>query len=48
VFLFVLEGEVSVNEEIELGRRDAARIDDVPELSIVSKEGARIMLIDLP
>ncbi|WP_239618216.1 pirin family protein [Cohnella mopanensis] len=48
VFLFVLEGDVSVNGEVELSRRDAARIEDVPELTIVSKDGARIVLIDLP
>jgi redox-sensitive bicupin YhaK (pirin superfamily) len=48
VFLFVLEGDVSVNGEFELNRRDAARIEDVPELTIVSKDGARIVLIDLP
>ncbi|BBI35057.1 pirin family protein [Cohnella abietis] len=48
VFLFVLEGEVSVNGEAKLGRRDAARIENVPELSILSEKGARIMLIDLP
>jgi len=48
VFLFVLEGEIIVNDDTQLSRRDAARIEDVPELTIVSQEGARIMLIDLP
>jgi redox-sensitive bicupin YhaK (pirin superfamily) len=48
VFLFVLEGEISVNDETKLGRRDAARIEDVAELTLVSPEGARIVLIDLP
>ncbi|RKP56180.1 pirin family protein [Cohnella endophytica] len=47
-FLFVLEGEVGVNGEVVLGRRDAARIEDVPELTIASAGGARILLIDLP
>lgn len=47
-FLFVLEGDVSVNGETKLSRRDAARIEDLPELTIVSDEGARILLIDLP
>ncbi|MCD9023997.1 pirin family protein [Cohnella silvisoli] len=47
-FLFVLEGEVNVNGETNLERRDAARIEDVPELTIVSPNGARILLIDLP
>jgi redox-sensitive bicupin YhaK (pirin superfamily) len=48
VFLFVLEGELSVNGETELGRRDAAKFEDVPVLNMVSREGARILLIDLP
>ncbi|TFE27885.1 pirin family protein [Cohnella luojiensis] len=48
VFLFVLEGDVSVNGETKLSVRDAARIEDVPELTIVSDGGARILLIDLP
>ncbi len=48
VFLFVLEGEVSVNGDTRLGLRDAGKFEDVPELTIVSPEGARILLIDLP
>lgn len=48
VFLFVLEGEVSLNSEHILGRRDAAKLQDVTELSIISPSGARIVLIDLP
>jgi redox-sensitive bicupin YhaK (pirin superfamily) len=48
VFLFVLEGEICVNDDQKLGRRDAARIEDVVELTLVSPEGARIVLIDLP
>jgi redox-sensitive bicupin YhaK (pirin superfamily) len=48
IFLFVLEGELSVNDGTELGRRDAAKFEDVPELTMVSSEGARILLIDLP
>jgi redox-sensitive bicupin YhaK (pirin superfamily) len=48
VFLFVLEGDISLNGKHALGRRDAARITDVSELTIVSPEGASILLIDLP
>ncbi|MFC4304837.1 pirin family protein [Cohnella boryungensis] len=48
VFLFVLEGEVEVNGETRLARRDAARIEDVAELTLGSGAGARLMLIDLP
>jgi redox-sensitive bicupin YhaK (pirin superfamily) len=47
-FLFVLEGELGVNGETVLGRRDTAKFEDVPELTMVSSEGARILLIDLP
>ncbi|WP_373232674.1 pirin family protein [Cohnella sp.] len=47
-FLFVLEGEISVKGELTLGRRDAAKLEDVTELILISREGARILLIDLP
>jgi quercetin 2,3-dioxygenase len=48
VFLMVLEGDIRVNEDTLLQRRDAARIADVPELNMISDNGARVMLIDLP
>lgn len=48
VFLMILEGEIRLNGETTLSRRDAARIEDVSELSLVSPNGARILLIDLP
>lgn len=48
VFLMVLEGEIRLGEDTVLSRRDAARIEDLPELKILSDNGARIMLIDLP
>jgi redox-sensitive bicupin YhaK (pirin superfamily) len=48
IFLFVLEGELSLNGDHKLGRRDAAKLQDVTELSIISPSGARIVLIDLP
>ncbi|MFC5702953.1 pirin family protein [Cohnella faecalis] len=47
-FLFVLEGDLRVNEDTILERRDAARLEGVTELSFASSDGARFMLIDLP
>jgi redox-sensitive bicupin YhaK (pirin superfamily) len=48
VFLFVIDGGIRVNNDIELGKRDSARITETPELSIYTENGARVMLIDLP
>lgn len=48
VFLFVIEGELTINEEHSLNRRDSARIEDTPQLKLTSNEGNRILLIDLP
>lgn len=48
IFLFVITGEVTLNDDEKLGRRDAAKLEEVSELTLVSQEGARIMLIDLP
>ncbi|KIL36171.1 pirin [Cohnella kolymensis] len=48
VFLMVLEGDIRINGDTVLSRRDAARIEEMPELTVISDDGARIMLIDLP
>jgi quercetin 2,3-dioxygenase len=48
IYLFVLEGEVTLNGESKLSRRDSARITEVPTLNIESGSGASFMLIDLP
>ncbi len=48
IFLFVIEGDVAVNEEAILNKRDSARITELDELELVSESGARFMLIDLP
>jgi redox-sensitive bicupin YhaK (pirin superfamily) len=47
IYLFVLEGEVKVNDVV-LKRRDTARIESVPKLNIKANESAFFMLIDLP
>ncbi|KAF6509614.1 Pirin N-terminal [Geobacillus stearothermophilus] len=48
IFVFVIEGDLALNGEAHLERRDAARITDTPALRLVTNEGAQFMLIDLP
>jgi redox-sensitive bicupin YhaK (pirin superfamily) len=48
IFVFVIEGELLLNGEYGLERRDSARIIGVPDLTLSSDRGARFMLIDLP
>ncbi|OIJ12830.1 pirin family protein [Anaerobacillus arseniciselenatis] len=48
IFLFVIEGELVVNNEVTLNRRDSARIEDVSSLNLNSTTNTRFMLIDLP
>jgi redox-sensitive bicupin YhaK (pirin superfamily) len=48
IFLFVIEGELTLNGETTLHKRDSARIAETPSLFLASKQGARLMLIDLP
>lgn len=48
IFLFVIEGDLRVNEETILKRRDSARMTDLDELAFASESGARFMIIDLP
>ncbi|OPA75547.1 pirin family protein [Paenibacillus selenitireducens] len=47
IFFFVIDGEVTLNGEEKLMRRDSARITDVSDLLIQASTDARIMLIDL-
>lgn len=48
IFFFVIEGDASLNEDVALHARDSARIEDTAELKIETKEGAYLLLIDLP
>lgn len=48
IYLFVIEGDLTLNKEHTLKKRDAARITDVTQLDIQSESGASFMLIDLP
>ena len=47
IFIFVIEGEIILNNEAKLNKRDSARITDVSELSIKANTDAKFMLIDL-
>lgn len=48
IFLFIIEGEVLLNQDVQLERRDSARITNTPHLKITAKEQTKLMLIDLP
>ncbi|WP_241737045.1 pirin family protein [Anoxybacillus flavithermus] len=48
IYLFVIEGEITLNDETILHRRDAARITNTPILHITAKADSQFMLIDLP
>lgn len=48
IYLFVMEGDVTLNQDTKLKKRDAARITDTTILKIESESGASFMLIDLP
>lgn len=50
VFLFVIEGEVTVNNDTVLQARDSARITSITDLQMASSEttSSLFMLIDLP
>jgi redox-sensitive bicupin YhaK (pirin superfamily) len=48
MYIFIMEGELKLNQEFSLKRRDAARITDLNQLQIQSDQDASFMLIDLP
>jgi redox-sensitive bicupin YhaK (pirin superfamily) len=48
IYVFVLEGSLTLQGETKLNRRDAARITEHSSLDIQSDTGAKFMLIDLP
>jgi len=47
VYAFVLEGEVTINDQ-KLGKRDAIGIWDTDNISITANTNAEILLIDVP
>ncbi|MFU1795052.1 pirin family protein [Paenibacillus azoreducens] len=48
MYVFNLEGELVLNGEALLERRDAAQITGLHQLSIIARKEAHFMLIDLP
>ena len=48
IFLFVIEGELVINNEVMLNRRDSARIEGFSTINLNSTSNTRFMLIDLP
>jgi quercetin 2,3-dioxygenase len=48
VFLFVIEGKLTVNKNTELGTRDSARVTEESHLKLTASTNTRLMLIDLP
>ncbi|MFB9325209.1 pirin family protein [Paenibacillus aurantiacus] len=48
IYLFIIEGRVSIDEGHELGWRDTARITEHPSLTITAREKSLFLLIDLP
>lgn len=48
IFLFVIEGELELNEEEVLQTRDSARITNMHNLHLKANQHTRFMLIDLP
>lgn len=48
IYVFLIEGDLKLNEDYRLARRDAARITEVTDLDLASEHGAHLMLIDLP
>lgn len=47
-FLFVLEGEVVLNGDCSLSKRDSARMTEIENITVTTKSNAQFMVIDLP
>ncbi|WP_308639191.1 pirin family protein [Paenibacillus silvisoli] len=48
IYLFVLDGDLTLNHEHILNKRDSARITELTDLELKTESGAHFMLIDLP
>lgn len=48
IYLFVIEGSLTVGGSTTLKKRDAARISDLHEIDLKTTSKAKFMLIDLP
>jgi hypothetical protein len=47
VYLFLIEGKISVGEEI-LSKRDGIGIWDTDEFSVTANENSKLLLIEVP
>lgn len=47
-YIFVIDGQISLNDGTVLNRRDDARITDAEDIIITPNEASHFMLIDLP
>lgn len=48
IFLFVIEGDLILNSDVHLAKRDSVRVRETPQLHISASQDAFFMLIDLP
>ncbi|MCM3728388.1 pirin family protein [Neobacillus cucumis] len=48
IYVFNIEGEISINNDFILKSRDAARITDIHEITIQGNQDSFFLLIDLP
>lgn len=48
IYIFTIEGEISINGDSLLKRRDAARISDQHEITIKGNQDSFFLLMDLP
>jgi len=48
IYVFVIEGSLTLNDSTVLNRRDAARITDIHELKLDAGQRSMLLLIDLP
>lgn len=48
IFLFVIEGTLTLNDTTTPYKRDSARVTETPQLKLTANVDSRFMLIDLP
>ncbi|KON97563.1 hypothetical protein AF333_20960 [Aneurinibacillus migulanus] len=48
IFLFVMEGELTLNRSMTLNRHNSARVTETSTLEVTTNSGTHFMLIDLP
>jgi redox-sensitive bicupin YhaK (pirin superfamily) len=48
LYAFLIEGAVTINNQHQLGKRDALGIWDINELHVQATEEAQLLLMELP